>query len=282
MDLSIITVTWNSENKIGNQIESVRDACSGLEFEEIVIDNNSADNTVNLIKEKYPSVKLIVNKDNAGFAKANNQGAKISTGNFLLFLNPDMKLESGGLKKIIDWIKQKPEVGLVSCKLVDEQGKNNLEASPRRFPTVLNQLVIVLKLNHLFPSLLNNYLYTGFDFDKEQEVESVRGSFMLMPRAIYEKLGYAFDEYYYFWFEDVDICRSIKKLGYKIIYTPIINCVDYVGESFKKRPSLWKQKQFTKSMLLYFQKWDSWYRWIWIWLFRPVGIFYVWVLNLFK
>ncbi len=282
MDLSVITVSWNSEDKIGKQIESVRDACSGLEYEEIIIDNNSGDNTVGLVKEKHPFVKLIVNKDNAGFAKANNQGAKISTGDFLLFLNPDMKLENGSLKKIIDWIKQKSEVGLASCKLMDEQGENNLEASPRRLPTILNQLVIILKLNHLFPSLLNNYLYNDFDFDKEQEVNSVRGSFMLMPRIVYEKLGYAFDEYYYIWFEDVDVCQSIKKLGYKIIYTPIISCIDYVGESFKKRPSLWKQKQFTKSMLLYFQKWTPWYKWFWIWLFRPVGIFYVWVLSLFK
>jgi len=92
-----------------------------------------------------------------------------------------------------------------------------------------------------------------------------------------EKLGWGFDPRYFIWYEDVDTCREVKKLGYKVMYTPIISCVDYVGQSFKKRTTLWKQKEFTRSMLTYFKKWEPAYKWVWIALVRPVGIGMAWV-----
>jgi len=135
----------------------------------------------------------------------------------------------------------------------------------------------VFKLPHFFPSLLDTYHMKDMNSDVEQDVDSVRGSFMLVRRELLEKTGWAFDPRYFIWYEDVDLCREAKKYGYRVVYTPIISCVDYVGQSFKKRTTLWKQKQFTKSMLTYFKKWHSWYVWMWIGLFRPVGIFMAWV-----
>jgi len=111
-----------------------------------------------------------------------------------------------------------------------------------------------------------------FDSEKEQEVPSVRGSFMMMRREVYEKLGWTFDLRYFIWFEDVDTCREVWKLGYKVMYTPVISCTDFIGQSFKKRDTYWKQKNFTKSMLQYFQKWEPWYKWMWIAIARPVGL----------
>lgn len=277
MNLSVVTVTWNSVKLIGEQIESVKNGCHSISFEEIVIDNGSTDGTADLISQKFPHVKIIKNEKNLGFASPNNTAAKISTGEFLLFLNPDMRVEAGSLDKIVEWMKSHTEVGLASCRLVDENGILNADAQPRRFPGVLDQLAIILKLPHLFPSILNHYMFSGFDADKEQEVDSVRGSFMIMRRDVYEKLGFAFDPRYFIWFEDVDICREVKKLGYKVMHTPIISCVDYVGQSFKQRTTLWKQKNFTKSMLQYFQKWEPWYKWMWIAVFRPIGIIMAWV-----
>lgn len=112
----------------------------------------------------------------------------------------------------------------------------------------------------------------GFDANTEQDVDSVRGSFMMIRRDVVSKLGFAFDPRYYIWFEDVDICREAKRLGYRVVHTPVISCVDYIGQSFKKRDSVWKQKNFTRSMLTYFQKWEPWYVWMWIAIFRPIGI----------
>ncbi len=256
MDLSVITVTWNSAKLIGEQIESVKTGCHNILFEEFVVDNGSTDETVKIIREKYQWVQVIANKNNLGFAAANNQAARLTTGEFLLFLNPDMRVEVGSLDKMIEWMRVHTDVGLASCKLVDENGKLNQDAQPRRFPGLIDQLAIILKLPHFFPSILDHYMFRDFDANKEQKVDSVRGSFIMMRHEVYEKLGWVFDPKYFIWFEDVDICREVKRLGYNVIHTPIISCVDYVGQSFKQQKTLWKQKNFTKSMLQYFQKWS--------------------------
>lgn len=282
MDLSVITVTWNSTDKIPEQLRSVVLGCKDISCEQVIIDNNSQDETVEIIKKDFPDVKLIANQDNRGFGAANNQGVEISSGKFLLFLNPDMRVEIGSLDKIVKWMREHKDVGIVSCKLVDKEGKFCPDAAPRRFPKVWEMVAQILKLPHLFPFILNRYLMKDFDPEKEQEVDSVRGSFMLMRREIVEKLGWGFDPRYYIWWEDVDICREAKRLGYAVMYTPIISCVDYVGQSFKKRDSVWKQKNFTKSMLTYFQKWEAWWKWVWIAVTRPIGKFLAWFGNSMK
>ncbi len=255
MNLSIITVTRNSANLISEQIKSVWKGCKNVSFEEIIIDNASADKTVEIIEKEFSQVKLLKSDKNLGFAGANNLGAKIAQGEFLLFLNPDMRVAEGSLDIMADWMRAHPDIGLASCKLLDEHGNINKDALPRRFPTVWDQLVIVFKLPHVFPKMLDNYLFKDFNPEMEQEVDSVRGSFMIMRREVYEKLGWAFDPRYFIWFEDVDLCREVKKMGLKVMYTPIISCVDYIGQSFKKANFFWKQKQFIKSMVKYFWKW---------------------------
>ncbi len=277
MDLSVVTVTWNSAELTGAQLTSVQAGCKKISYEQFVVDNGSTDNTVGYIKNNFPAVHSIPLNKNAGFGAANNAGAAQAAGEFFLFLNPDMRVTEGSLDTIVSWMQAHPDVGVASCKLIDENGKLNEDAKPRRFPTILNQLAILLKLPHLFPHILDHYLYSHFDADKEQEVDSVRGSFMLMRREVYTKLGWAFDPRYFIWFEDVDTCREVKRLGFKVVHTPVITCVDYVGQSFKKRTTLWKQKAFTKSMLTYFKKWEPWYVWIWIALFRPIGILFAWI-----
>lgn len=277
LDLSVITVTWSSAKLIPEQIRSVQVGCRKITFEQIIIDNNSPDETVKVIEEQFPGVTLIANKENKGFSAANNQGVEVARGKYLLFLNPDMRVEPGSLDTLVDWLQKRRDVGIVSPKLVDEEGQINWDASPRRFPKLWEQIALLLKIPHIFPNILDTYHMKDFDFDREQSVDSVRGSFMLMPRDFVLNLGWAYDPRYFFWYEDVDICREAKRLNYKVIYTPIVSCVDYVGQSVRKRTTLWKQKQFTASMLTYFKKWDPWYKWMWIALLRPVAIAMAWM-----
>ncbi|OGH64941.1 MAG: hypothetical protein A2821_00495 [Candidatus Magasanikbacteria bacterium RIFCSPHIGHO2_01_FULL_41_23] len=281
MNLSIITVTWNSIKNIDDQIQSVNAAVADLDYEHIIIDNGSTDGTVELLQSKYNENDLqlciIENKENVGFSAANNEGVAMAKGDYLLFLNPDMRLEPASLRSLLEWMKDKPQVGIVSPKLTNEKGQYNQATGPRRFPTLVDQLAVMLKIPHLSPKILDHYLMADFNPEKEQLVDSVQGSFMLMRREIVEKLGWAFDPRYFIWFEDVDICREVKRLGYEVMYTPIISAVDYVGQSFKKRTTLWKQKQFSASMLIYFKKWEPWYIWIWIALVRPFGIALIWL-----
>lgn len=277
MDLSVITVTWNSEELIGTQIRSVFFACKDTSFEQIVVDNGSKDKTTLVVKSEFPKVTLVKNIQNNGFGAANNQGVGMSNGEYILFLNPDMRLQEGSLDRIIAWMRKRPNVGIASCRLVDEEGKENMQTRPRRFPSVLDMIVLILKLHHVFPSLLNRYRMSNFDSETEQTVDSVRGSFLLVRREVVAQLGWAFDPRYFIWFEDVDLCREAHRLGFRVVYTPVISCVDYVGQSFKKRETLWKQKQFTKSMLIYAKKWEPWYKWIWVALLRPAGIGLAWI-----
>lgn len=279
MDLSIITVTHNDKEHILPQIQSVIDGAANIIFEQWVVDNASTDGTQEAIRKTYPQVKVIANSANTGFGYANNQAAAQSKGDFLLFLNPDMLVEKESLAKIIAWMRSRPDVAIAGCKLVDKNNRFNQQTKPRRFPRLFDQLAILFKLPHLFPKIISKYLYADLNPDIEQEVDSVRGSFMLMRRSFVEKLGWAFDPRYFIWFEDVDICRECKENGFRVMYTPIISCVDITSQTFKKMPAIWKQKNFTKSMLQYFQKWEPWYKWIWIAVFRPIAIAIVAINN---
>ncbi len=255
MRLSVITVTWNSKDFILKQIQSVKDAVKNNSIEQIVVDNGSADGMAEVITEKFPDVRVIVNKENKGFGAANNQGVLISKGEYVLFLNPDMVLHPGSLDMFVEWMDKNTGVGIASPRLLDKQGNFNRDTAPRRFPRVWEQLAIVLKLPHVFPRLLDAYRMKGFDSSREQEVDSVQGSCMLVRRELIEKLGYAFDPRYFIWFEDVDLCREANRLGFMVMYTPVISAIDYSGQSFKKRTTWWKQKQFITSMIVYFRKW---------------------------
>lgn len=257
MNITIITVTYNSKDMIAEQIRSVVSACAGISLEQIVIDNGSKDGTVELLKKEFQQVRVIENKKNRGFAAANNQGVKIATGEFLLFLNPDTRFPEGErLSRWIDLMRAHSDVGVSGCKLVNEKSEINMDATPRRFPRMRELLAIFFKLSHLFPKLLNGYLYRDRNFTEEQEVDSVRGSCMLVRREVIEKLGNAFDERYFIWFEDVDLCREAKRLGFNIVYAPVVSCVDLIGQSFKKKPLLWKQWRFAGSAARYMWKWE--------------------------
>ncbi len=255
MTLSVITVTWNSEEFILKQIESVRNAVKNIEIEQIVVDNGSTDGTVDTIKEKFSEVRLITNKENAGFGAANNQGVDIAKGEYILFLNPDMILHPRSFDMFVEWMGNNKRVGIASPRLLDKQGNFNWNTAPRRFPRVWEQLAIILKLPHVFPRLLDAYRMKGFDSSREQEVDSVQGSCMLVRRELIEKLGHAFDPRYFIWFEDVDLCREAKRLGFMVMYTPVISAIDYSGQSFTKRSTWWKQRHYITSVFRYFRKW---------------------------
>jgi GT2 family glycosyltransferase len=262
MDLSIITVTWNSEDKIIKQIESVKKHADNIKFEQIIVDNGSKDKSLEVIKNyisknNIKNIKVIDAKQNLGFGRANNLAFKQATGKYLLFLNPDMQISDGQLKDVKKYMDENPEVGISSVKLVDQDNNVNKQALPRKFPSFLVLYLFVSKASLIFPFLLEDYLMSGFDINKNQQVDSVRGSFMFTRKSFLDKLGWAFDPRYFIWFEDVDICREAKKHNYKIMHLNIMTCVDYIGQSFKQRESFWKYDKFTTSLLQYAQKWHG-------------------------
>lgn len=259
MDLSVIIVSWNVKDKLRANLNALLNSSGDFNLEIIVIDNHSQDGSPAMLRQEFPQIKLISNQTNRGFAAANNQGIKIAQGRFILLLNPDMKLEPSTLNNLLTWAQANPQATVSSGKLLTESGE--LIRHVRRFPTVLDQLAIIFKLPHLFPSINRRYLAQDFDYSQAAAVDSVRGAFFLINQAAYQKIsGQAkpyLDERYFIWFEEVDFCQAVYRQGGEVWYTPVAVAVDYVGQSFKqvKRPTT--QRYFSQSMISYFAKWRS-------------------------
>lgn len=259
MDLSVIIVSWKVKDKLRGNLEALRKSVGDFKFEVIVIDNDSQDGTIEMVANEFVEVKLIANEVNRGFAAANNQGIKIAQGKYVLLLNPDMRVESDTLSKMLNWMNVNPLATVAGCQLVDEEGK--IVEQVRRFPKLRDQLAIVFKLPHIFKSVNNKYLCAGFDYARPAKVDSIRGAFFLISRERFKLISGGreplLDERYFIWFEEVDFCKTVYQLGGEVWYTPAARCLDYVGQSFKQVKRGQTQRYFSESMLKYFAKWEN-------------------------
>lgn len=259
MDLSIIIVSWQSREKLRKNLESIFNSELNFSFEVFVVDNNSNDGTCEMIKNDFLQVKLIANDKNVGFAKACNQAIKKSSGKYILLLNPDMLLLKDSLKKSLETAKLRSDITVFGIKLKDEKG--NIILHTRRFPKLFDQLMIVFKISHLFPKLLNKYLNKDFDYNNEAKVDSIRGSYFFINKENWQKISKKelplLDERYFLWFEEVDFCRQVYKNKGNVYYFPHILAIDSVGYSFSQINTKVKQIYFRNSMLAYFKKWHN-------------------------
>lgn len=275
-DISTIIVGYNVRDLTVRNVEALLESEGLVNIQIILVDNVSQDGTAEAIAERFPEVQVIKNQYNAGFSHAVNQGIAASRGRHVLLLNPDMRVTKEAMVKMVEYADAHPEVGVIGGKLVTEDGR--LVPHVRRFPDVWSQLAIILKLPHVFPKLLAHYQQEDLDPEKEQDVDSVRGSFFLITQNALKQFG-CLDPRYYIFFEEVDFCRQVVEKGMKVRYIPSITAVDYVGRSFTQRTRYWSQKQFTKSMIQYFQKWQpAWQSWL-LRLVRPLGLASVWLVD---
>lgn len=254
MKLSIIIVSWNVRDKLRKNLQAIYRSKVDFDFEVFVVDNNSRDISVDMLKQEFTQVKLIENKENLGFAKANNQAIKIAKGQYILLLNPDMLVEVDTLQNMLNWYIANDNVFVAGCHLFDSKGETLPHV--RRFPTTWDQLMIVLKIPHIFPAVLDGYLRKDFDYNKDARVDSVRGGFFMINCKNFSELP-LLDERYFLWFEEVDFCKSIKQKGGEVWYTKSARCTDLVGQSFDQVNRLRTQKYFRDSMLKYFFKWHG-------------------------
>lgn len=259
MDLSVVIVSWKVKNKLKENLNALFNSQGDFKFEVFVVDNNSDDGSAQMIKNEFPSVMLIANPDNRGFAAANNQALELVSGDYILLLNPDMQVNPDTLAKVLAWVKKNPQATVTGCKLVSSQGE--IVKQVRQFPKFSDQLAVTLKLPHFFPGIINKYLCSNFDYEKVAKVDSIRGAFFLINRENYKKISGReiplLDERYFIWFEEVDFCREVYKLGGEVWYAPVASCFDYVGQSFKQVDREKTQEYFSDSMLKYFQKWEK-------------------------
>jgi O-antigen biosynthesis protein len=236
MILSVVIVSYNVQSFLKQCLNSIYQSDNIDNFEIIVVDNYSFDNTVKMIKTEYPNVKLVENDKNLGFAKAVNIGVKLSTAKNICLINPDSLIKKDTLDVMLNYLQNNDDVGVVGCKVLDSDGKLQL-ASRRNFPKPLVALPKLLGLSRLFPKskLFGQYNQTFVDDSITQEVDAVSGSCMMFPLFIYDKIG-GFDERYFMYFEDTDFCFETKNAGYKVVYHPETQIIHYKGESLKHAP----------------------------------------------
>lgn len=237
IDISVIIVNYNVKELLEQCINSIFSASAGLKVEVIVVDNNSFDGSVEFLKQKFPAnpqLKIIESPINLGFAKANNLGAKEAKGDYLLILNPDTILQEDTLTRSLEFYKKTQGIGAMTCKLILPNGKLDL-ACRRSFPTPSVAVYRILGLSRIFPKskLFGKYNLTYLDENDTYEVDAIVGAYMLIKKDIYEKVK-GFDEDYFMYGEDLDLCFRIKKAGYKIYYYPETSIIHYKGESTKK------------------------------------------------
>ena len=253
MDLSIIIVNYNVKEFIQNLLHSIVKATKRIEYEVIIIDNASNDGSVEFLREKFPEVKLIVNSVNRGFSRANNQGLSIAKGEYLLLLNPDTLLREDTLNNMIDFFNSNPGAGLAGCKILNPDGTLQL-ACRRSFPGPWTSFCKVTGLGSLFPNsrVFARYNLTYLDENKTNEVDAVSGSFMMLKREIYEKIG-GLDEQFFMYGEDLDLCYRVQKAGYKVFYVHNTQIIHYKGES-TRRSGIDETKIFYEAMNLFVKK----------------------------
>jgi len=261
IDLSIIIVNYNVKEFLLNLLKSILKASSQLKVEIIIVDNASEDGSPRVIKEKFPEIKLIENNINVGFGKANNQALKIAKGKFILLINPDAIVREDTLVKMVQFFREHSACGLAGCKVLNPDGTLQL-ACRRSFPTPWVSFSKIVGLSKLFPKskLFAKYNLTFLDENKTYEVDAVSGSFMMLRRETYSKIG-GFDERFFMYGEDLDYCYRVKQAGYKVYYFAGAEVIHYKGESTRRSPidetnlfydamNLFVEKHFSSSFIV--------------------------------
>ena len=253
MDLSIIIVNYNVKFFLEQCLHAVYNSSKNLAAEIFVVDNNSVDGSCQMVREKFPEVKLIENKTNYGFAKANNQAIKRAKGKYILLLNPDTVVEEKTFEKCISFMEDHADAGSMGVKMIDGKGKF-LPESKRSLPTPAVAFYKTFGLAALFPrSRIFGKYHLGY-LDKEEihHVEVLPGAFMLIRKSVLNVTG-LFDEDYFMYGEDIDLSYRISLAGYKNYYYPGTTIIHYKGESTKKS-SINYVMVFYRAMMIFARK----------------------------
>ncbi|NOX90112.1 MAG: glycosyltransferase, partial [Calditrichaeota bacterium] len=232
--ISVIIVNFNVREFLEQALDSVRRALKDIPSEVIVVDNASVDGSVQMIRQRFPQVILIENKENVGFSAANNQGLDIARGKFMVLLNPDTVVQEDTFTKLLKFFDKTPDASAATCKILNPDGTFSVDCR-HSIPTPLTAFWKVIGLARLFPKskIFGRYNLTYLDENQCYPVEAISGSFMMIRRETVQKVG-KLDEDFFMYCEDIDYCHRINKAGGKIYYVPDSQIVHYKGESTKK------------------------------------------------
>lgn len=280
-DVSIIIVSWNTCDVLKNCLNSILRETQSHSYQIIVIDNDSKDGTQAMIRSNFPQIHLIENRENRGFAAANNQGLRVAQGRYCLLLNPDTLVLDGAIDKIIEYADHHPEYAVVGCQVMEDE--NKVQQTCCQFHSALNTLIWLSGLSYLFPEsrVFGRERMGWWKRDTEKEVDVVSGMFMLVRREAIEQVG-LLDEDYFIYAEEVDWCFRFWKAGWKCVFAPVARILhlDGGGKS-TSQVSVRMYVQQQKSILIFKRKNLGFFSWAiskWIYILAMLQRALLWKL----
>ncbi|MFQ5721406.1 MAG: glycosyltransferase family 2 protein [Candidatus Aminicenantales bacterium] len=252
-DLSIIIVNWNTKSLLKQCLESIKAHTKKISYEIIVVDNSSTDGSADMVEANFPEVILIKNEKNLGYGQANNQALVRAQGKYVLFLNSDVAVNDNCLDEMFEFMENHPQVGASACKLTYPDGR--LQHSCRQFPSFKVFFLMLIGLRAVFPKMkiFQKYMMLDWDHSDLREVDQIMGSFMFVRKDSLEQIG-SFDQRYWMYFEEVDLCLRLNKAGWKIVHYPYASAVHYLSKSSEQWSEAKRVKEFQRSLLKYFRK----------------------------
>jgi len=251
MKLSIIIVSWNVKNDLLNCLSSIQQNKPSFPYEQIVVDNNSSDQTVAAVRQQFLDVTVIESGENLGFAKGNNLGIKLAKGEYVFLLNPDPIIHPNAIDILIKFLDENPQVGACGPKLLNEDG--TIQRSVRRFPTFRGVLYgqTICRILGIFRSHHRKWMMRDFNYDCQMDVDQIMGAAMLIRRSLVEKAG-GMDANYFMYLEEVDLCYAIKQTGSRIVFLPNAVITHLGGRSSSQTPI--RRLMMLESMTSFFRK----------------------------
>ncbi len=267
-DLSVVVVSFNTRDLLRDCLRSLMKELAGIANEVFVVDNASRDGSADMVEMEFTDVRLIRSAVNLGFAGGNNQAFPLANGRYVVLLNSDAFLKPQALRRSIEHMDADPRIGLGGARLVGADG--SWQASSRMFPSPLNDFLSLSGLAAKFPKsrFFGRQDHTWADQDRASDTDWVPGAYSIIRRTILEEVGY-FDEQFFLYYEEVDLCRRIKKAGYLVRYWPDVVVEHWGGESSKTVKSLTMSRSGAqlelwrmRSAFLYYRKHHGRLAWV--------------------
>lgn len=224
--IDIIIVSWNTKTLLANCLHSVVEATPPGTYKIWVVDNGSTDGTQDMLASAYPQVRLIQNQENVGFARANNQAINEGAGKYVLLLNPDTIIHPGSLEIMKNFLRETPSAGAVGPLVYNPNGTLQTSAYPA--PTLFRELWRLFHLDKLIP--IGSYRQSDWEHDRPREVENLLGACILVRRSVLNQIG-LFDEHYFMYSEEIDLCFRMRRAGWQIYWLPEASIVHFGGQS---------------------------------------------------
>ena len=264
VDLSVVIVNWNVRDLLRNCLQSIVvgsavERCevgilslNSRSMEVIVVDNGSADRSVEMLSREFPGVHVVVNEENMGFIRGCNQGMEASRGRYILLLNPDTEVLENALSVMVDYVESHPRVAALGPQLLNPDG--SIQSSRRRFPTLATAFVESTILQQWFPRsrVLDRYYLKDQPDDVTQEVDWVAGACVLLRRGAIDQVG-LLDESVFMYSEELDWCQRAKSAGWDVVYLPIAQVIHFEGKSSEQAIAA-RHIYFQRAKIHYFRK----------------------------